>query len=1003
MKKFLVFVMIAVVALGIGFATFRFTVKQQVIRVDTTPVECNEGDTFALDIEIRNKKNGTTITATSSNTDIVALSNTAGEEYKFEAKSGGVATITVTSNVSGFVSQEIKVTVGDGSSENLPLCISSVEQYNKIGRDSVYTLNKCYKLVSDLSFNGNYQVLGNFSGTFDFANHRMSDIAIEANDASNFGLFASLSKEAVVKNLVLTDFAAKGAEKTGKINIGAVAGINNGIIRDVKILKATIDDGSSEAYLGGVAGTNNGSIKRVQADLVIINKNETSIVGANSIVGGIAGLNSSALASIYACSVSPNIAGGLYVGGVAGQNDSATIENCAVGALDSNFEVSANADSTFVGGLVGYNLCKSARASVVDSYALVNLGTKGNRGAIVAKNQNDMIEGTQFENPIFGCYYNQELTGTGINSIYATVDKNGNSYEYSNKSYIKYISAKTTEQLTETQDTYVSYVENEENVLWRFDSVWFFAAGSVPTLNLDSTAGSNRVSLFIAVNGNPGEINTDKAGDEFDENTNYKITKDITVTSPIIKYNAVLEGVKKADGNYPTVTFAYSNFTGDWAALIGTLGTNGHIKNLNFKVTISGVTANTVTYYANLVAHNNGDINNCTIDSGSLIAVTKVPEKSIYVGGIVAENKGQVVNSNQLGAISVKSVSTVESYVGGIAARHFEDANISNVKTGTLAISVEKTFIGYVGGIVGLSSSNIANAKNYSQVAVLASSDDRATAVGGVVGKVEGRNIRIYQSANFANITSKNVGGVVGILENSGNSSNSDIQVNECMSQGTLGGLRVGGIVYVANCGLIKNNLSQNHIIGATGEEDSSVVAGLVYKLNVNKDGIVRAYNCVANCTFGNAGRKFYEDANAVVFGRGNKASTLRGGYYGNPLSVYGTVDVYALTNCYAINKNDKSVERTNGWSYQEQDYFWQSINLTGADIAAKSDHFIDMGNSDAIQTMKTANTEKVIHYETYVAFIHTETKAETITVEPFDASIWTIGVGNIALNAFVD
>ena len=111
MKKFLVFVMIAVVALGIGFTTFRFTVKQQIIKVDTTAIECNQGDTFALDIQIKNKKKDTTVTAVSNNSDIVALSNAAGDEYKFEAKRGGKATITVSSRSNPDVKAEITINV----------------------------------------------------------------------------------------------------------------------------------------------------------------------------------------------------------------------------------------------------------------------------------------------------------------------------------------------------------------------------------------------------------------------------------------------------------------------------------------------------------------------------------------------------------------------------------------------------------------------------------------------------------------------------------------------------------------------------------------------------------------------------------------------------------------------------------------------------------------------------------------------------------------------------
>lgn len=991
MKKFLVFVMIAVVALGIGFTTFRFTVKQQIIKVDTTAIECNQGDTFALDIQIKNKKKDTTVTAVSNNSDIVALSNAAGDEYKFEAKRGGKATITVSSNLSGFVAQQISVTVGDGSSEDLPLCISSVDQYKRIGTDDVYTLNKCYKLVADLSFDGNYQPLGNFSGKFDFAGHRLSDIAIEAGEIDNVGLFGSLASEAIVKNLVITDFASNGSAK----NVGAVAGINNGQIRDVQILKANIENSFDEANMGGVAGQNFGKIKRVFVDLVKINTaSEDSTVGANSIVGGLVGLNG-ADASVYACSVVTNIAGGLYVGGVAGQNDSGLIENCAVGGLDTDSVVKGTQATTFVGGIVGYNKCTSANAAVADCYALTSVGTEGQRGAIIGKNENGIVNSMNVENPVFGCYYNQNITGTGINKFYTTSD-------YTNQKYDEFVAEKSVDSLKE-KETFVSYKEGEDNLLWQFDTVWFIASGNIPTLNPKDTAGIDRVPPFIAENGGAGELHDNEV---VDANTNYKITKDITIAEPIPQYNAVMEGVKKADNEYPTITFAYSNFTGDWAALFGTLGSNGHIKNLKFNIKIENVVSTSVTYYAMLVAHNNGEINNVEIlnTETSYLSVSKVPEKSIYIGGIVADNKGQVLNSRQLTSITVSAASSVESYVGGVVARTFEDSNISNVKTGTALIGITKTYVGYVGGIVGLANSNVLDAINYAPVSMLASSDDTETCLGGVVGKVEGRNITISKSANFATLSGKNVGGVIGITVSDASASNVDITISQCMSKSdSISGLRVGGIIYSGNCGLIQNCLSKNHLVGATGEPDKSTVAGLIYRMNVNENGIIRAYNCVSNCTFGTAGRKFYEDANAVVFGKGNKSSILRGGFFENPLAIHGCVDVYALTNCYAINRNDSSVERTNGWAYQNGSWIMHCGMGVGETINAKSDHLIDISNSDSIQEMKTVNTEKLVVVQNYIVGIPGITDTKDLTVEPFSSDIWTIGVGNIALNAFTD
>ena len=1008
MKKFLIFVMICIVVLGIGFTTIRFSVKQQTVRIDTTPIECNEGDSFTLDIEVKNKKEGTVVTATSDNENIVALSNTAGSEYKFEAKNGGKATITVSSNISGFVSQTISVTVGDGSSTSLPLCISSVEQYKRIGAEDeqIYTLNKCYKLVADLDFDGDYIVLGEFSGQFDYNNHRLNNVAVETSDLTKVGLFSTLKSTAVVKNLVLSEFRATGATKVGEVNIGAIAGVNYGTIRDIEIANVIIEDASANAVLGGVAGINYGTIRRVDANMVAINTDTTaSTAGDNSIVGGIVGLNSTQSASIFACAVKPVVKGGKYVGGVAGQNDSANIENCAVGELSTSYTVSGTLATSYVGGIVGYNVATTAKASVSDCYALVGVGTIGNRGAVVGKNENATIGGAKVENPIFGCYYNQGISGSGT---VAFAEKG----DYLNGSqYAIYVFEKTEEQLKSGADIYVSYVTDEdENVLWQFDSVWFVEANNVPQLMMGSTAGVSRISVFMAENGNPGEINSNKSGDQINADTDYRITDDITITSPIPTYNAVMEGVKDDEGNYPTVTFEYNNFDGDWAALFGSLGKNAHIKNLNFNIRITCTNENNVQYYAHLVAHNEGEVNNCVILNTSLVEVTNVPNKSLYVGGIAAENKGQVLNSNNLGSISLKTTSAAESYVGGIVGKSAEYSNISKVNNGenntTSTITVERAIIGYVGGIVGYSNSNVLNAINYESITVEANSRDESTAVAGVVGKIEGRALKVYQSANFGNVTSKNVAGVVGITSSDANASNTDVQISECMSNASLTGLRVGGIVYLGNCGLIQNCLSQNQIKGAAGEEDASVVAGLIYKMNVTENGRTRAYNCVSNCTFGVAGNKFYEDANQAVMGTGNVASLLRGGYYGAPISCWGCVDKYALLNCYAINNGDESVRRTNGMSFLT-DGFWEKNMAINEKVYAKEDHLIQINDGNAVQEMKTNTTEHLLEnrkgFKLAAWFIETGENVEELQVSPFSSDIWNIQIGSITLKAFAN
>ena len=71
MKRFWVFVIICVVALGIGFTTFRFMTREEILYVNQTVFEVNSGENIILDIVQENLKSGTEIYVTSSNENIV--------------------------------------------------------------------------------------------------------------------------------------------------------------------------------------------------------------------------------------------------------------------------------------------------------------------------------------------------------------------------------------------------------------------------------------------------------------------------------------------------------------------------------------------------------------------------------------------------------------------------------------------------------------------------------------------------------------------------------------------------------------------------------------------------------------------------------------------------------------------------------------------------------------------------------------------------------------------
>src|SRR5574344_2615656 len=109
MKRFWVFVIICVVALGIGFTVFRFMTLDELIYVNKATYEINAGETFKLEVVKEHLKSGTVVTASSSNESVVMQSDTDKNEYQFTAVGGGSAVITIQSNSKGFSAIQISV------------------------------------------------------------------------------------------------------------------------------------------------------------------------------------------------------------------------------------------------------------------------------------------------------------------------------------------------------------------------------------------------------------------------------------------------------------------------------------------------------------------------------------------------------------------------------------------------------------------------------------------------------------------------------------------------------------------------------------------------------------------------------------------------------------------------------------------------------------------------------------------------------------------------------
>ena len=460
MKKFLIYLVVILVAVSVGFTVFYLVRDNETISISTSNIYMRDGDKIDdLEIIYENKKSFSDYEVISSDESIASYDK---EKGLLTAHSGGVATITFRTSNEKFRNLSCQVYVGDGSITS-PYYIRSAEDLREIGasvKDGAvpkFTLDKCYKLINNINlaegFTGTgYWIpigagaAGGFTGNFDGNGYTISNININkaayidsVSTLENFepeiggyatyidaGLFSKIGKGGRVCNLKINNFNLEGSYTDGSNlgNVGTVAGVNEGTIERIEIISSNIC-ATNVSTIGGVVGSNlsteetidgedelgqelheyvrhTARVDRVAANvnLGVIAGQPGEITGASKIVGGLVGKNHGGIV-IYSYSTG---------------------------------DVHLNSQTTMYGGIVGYNTFKTFEntsdsyqydyvgAHIKDSYSVMKL-RKVNPipgaayiGAVVGYNQDkapldlDVNEGVGsddagFVNKVIGNYY----------------------------------------------------------------------------------------------------------------------------------------------------------------------------------------------------------------------------------------------------------------------------------------------------------------------------------------------------------------------------------------------------------------------------------------------------------------------------------------------------------------------------------------------------------------------------------------------------------------------
>lgn len=530
MKKFLIYLLIVLAAVAIGFGTYMVVENREIFTLLEASKYVTVGEEFEINFEWERPKSDLVISSTNES---VVTYNEATKMFK--ANGGGIAHITFRLEGSTTArNNAVQIFVGDGTLFT-PFYIRNAEQLARIGDttipNNIFTLEKAYKLINDIDVKeypaakywlpiGSGSDFG-FIGSFDGNGYAIKNINInpqayytENNEFADFnkvGLFDRVGINGRVVNLKIDNLKITGETFA---YVGAIAGENYGTVERIEIRSATLNVQNTFAT-GGAVGRNvttddhpdddakyvrnTARVDRVSANVLIgaeDHNDPESIKGTGGVVGGLVGENIGGVV-IYSYS-----SGSVYL------NTSTTYYGGLVGK-NSYLEFRSNGGGQFI-----YN---NGGANIKDSYANVRLYTRLAMptnpeetptvliGGLIGLNEDVSISQSLIEtrtNKIIGNYYNWNylnafevvLNDEGemidllkpINWGVGKYIKNNLKREYLNTSF-EVVQAE--EQELKDVATFLSHVQVENSydsngnqtsrdkiIPWKFDSVWQMSA-----------------------------------------------------------------------------------------------------------------------------------------------------------------------------------------------------------------------------------------------------------------------------------------------------------------------------------------------------------------------------------------------------------------------------------------------------------------------------------------------------------------------------------------------
>lgn len=713
--------------------------------------------------------------------------------------------------------------------------LASIQKYKDNNTDSGI-LGYNFTLMNDIDaskVNG-YEAIGSgnteYTGTFDGRDHRIIGLEVNGNDA---GIFGTVGNGGTVENLRVYSSKFNGTDTAG-----AIAGINNGTIKNIVTLgnevsaagstNSIVIDNNKVGAAGGIAGINYGTVDDVETVGSVIAGDATDGSGALSTAGGIVGINHSnaTVNNSYSNSAVTASSGTAYgLGGIAGVNNGTLSKVDSLGVTRGLYKDNTGkyvAQSGQVGGLAGINtgtINSGYNESIVNGSSEIGGIAGVNNGGKITNVVNAANVTGDGENTADGSY-----TGGLVGKNSGSITNGRNNGEITGHEYVGGLVG------SNAKDSILTNLVNDSSASITGDSYVGGIAGS-----------------------NAGTITADEENDNL-------------INRGVITGNKYVGGV--AGVNTGTITNTNNNVilhaTGNDAQYFGGVaGWNDKAGTIENATNRADIYAENASYVGGIAGKNDGKLNGFNGNYGNVTGKD-------HVGGVIGENTTDITGVN---AENAGTVIATGGGAGGIFGVHTGDITESTLKNVGTVIG---TGDGGTGGLIGQNTGNIrtSSLKNEADAIVIGINN-----VGGLIGintgTIEGGrdNDNSYYKYQIYNNGVINVG-----TWTDGN--NDGIVDNGEIELPTGPSANIGGLI---GSNEANGSLTAGYNTGAIKAGNSSNVGGIVGN---NAGAVDQVFNTVFNSDGTNGTITGDTNVGGII---GNNSGTLTNAY--NTTSVNGAAD----------------------------------------------------------------------------------------------------------------